>query len=501
MSGLLLQVGLLAGQTYLLPEGGYRVADFLSDYVPAGAFDIVGDRVYIQDGDTIHVIDASTGKEIKKYGEPADYSVTNYASFLTVSPDEKTIWAGYTSDDYSDDRIYCIDMESGAWYLRARFPANYDLLIWNDSLLVSGVNSATPGDPNGIYVLDTSGLDQHRLLIEVGGYSAGLAADSLGNLYYGTSYFMDPNAVYRWDNADLAEHMGTPGSSPLQISDGIKLTDVPAGISDCEIDASCNLVFTMNSFSGPKVLGIWNGIGGVEEGYYLDTLAVAEGEWDWLGQIKSMGDFTRPAIGHRLVTYSFGKSLVDLHTADYPPCVATPIEDVVLMNNGVDTIIDLSLVFSDPDDPDTLISKHILSNSGEEFLEASISGNELRLKGEVYLVKSLVEDIELVLEGNSGGLAAFDTVTVSLDFPDGLEKKTGIDVSLYPSPSHGSFVIHSSGFDVMEVCIFSLTGTVVYENLHFVAGQSVDLQELPAGPYLVRINQNDKQVTRMIQKL
>ncbi len=129
MSALLMQGVALIGQSYLAPEEGYRVAGFLSEYTQIAAFDIKGDRVYIQDGDTIHVVSALTGEELVKYGEPAEYQVTNYASFLTVSPDGHSIWAGYTSDGNVDDRIYSIDMESGEWTLVAKFPGNYDLVF------------------------------------------------------------------------------------------------------------------------------------------------------------------------------------------------------------------------------------------------------------------------------------------------------------------------------------------------------------------------------------
>jgi len=501
MSGLLMQAAMSIGQTYLAPVEGYRVADFLSEYTRIGAFDIKGDRVYIQDGDTIHVIDAGTGNEIRKYGEPADYEAANYASFLTVSPDEKSIWAGYTSDGNADDRIYSIDAESGIWSLEAKFPGNYDLLFWKDSILVSGLNSATWGDPNGIFVLDSSGQDQHRIIIEVGGNSAGMALDTLNNLYYGTSYSMDLNGIYRWSQTDLEAVIGTPGSDPLQKANGVKLTDVPAGVSDCEIDGGFNLVFAMNLFGSSKVLAMWNGSLEGEDGYHLDTLAVATGEWDWLGSVKSMGDFTRPNIGERIVTFSFGKALVDLHTADYAPFVVNALGDFILMSDGRDTIIDLSGVFSDPDDQDDSIVKIVLSNSDEELLEASILENELTLRGKLMYTKSAYEEIEVVVEGSSGGLTVQDTLTVSLDWPGGTEDQAGMDISLYPNPSQGSFVIHSPTSESLIVSVLSMTGSKVYENSHYVPGQSVELHDIPAGPYIVRIRKGQAIYNTMIQKL
>ncbi|MFO0946177.1 MAG: hypothetical protein U1D30_09565 [Planctomycetota bacterium] len=49
------------------------------------------------------------------------------------------------------------------------------------------MNSSSLPDPNRIWLLDTSGLNAHDLIADVGGLSAGLAFDSEGNLIYGTS--------------------------------------------------------------------------------------------------------------------------------------------------------------------------------------------------------------------------------------------------------------------------------------------------------------------------
>ncbi len=501
MSALLMQGVVLIGQSYLAPEPGYRVAEFLSEYTQIGAFDVREDRVYIQDGDTIHLVNANTGEALRKYGEPADYQGANYASFLTIPPDEKTIWVGYTSDGNADDRIYSIDMESGLWTLKAKFPGNYDLIFWKECILVSGLNSATWGDPNGIYLLDTSGMDQHRLIVEVGGNSAGMAIDSSENLYYGTSYSLDPNAIYRWGRADLEAVLESQDAAPLQISDGQKLTDVPAGISDCEIDEGFNLIFTMNLFGSPKVLALFNGsfMGG--EGYLLDTLAVAAGEWDWLGSVKSMGDFTSPTIGERLLTFSFGQPLADLHTANYPPYVKNPQPDITILSDGRDTVIDLSALFSDPDDGDEAVAISILSNSNEELLEASITGKELTLRGRYMLLKSVQEEAEIVLEGASGGLKAKDSFVVTIEWPGGVEGQSGLEVGVYPNPTHGSIAINTPTPGLLDVSILSITGSTVYHNTNFESGQAIDLSRLSSGPYVLRVKGGKGLFNTIIQKL
>jgi len=295
------------GQSYLAPEKPYDVATWLPDYQAISAFDFTDTLFYLHDGDTIRQLGISSGVEYNKYGEPADYTASSYVSFLSVSPDGSTIWTGYTSSENLDDRIYSIDAESGEWELRARFPANMDLVFWKDSILVSGLNSSSWDAPAAIFVLDASGANAHRRIIEPGGYSAGMALDQEGNLYYGTSYAVDPNALYLWDNSLLELVIEIPGKPILQVAQAEKLSDLPSGVYDCEVDEGGNVLFNMNLEGGPQALAMWNGIPG--DGINIDTLATASGEWDWLGILKSTGDITLGEPGNMVLTHSFGQSL------------------------------------------------------------------------------------------------------------------------------------------------------------------------------------------------
>jgi len=295
------------GQTSLTPEKWYDIATWLPDYPNVGAFDFSDTLFYLNDGDTIHMFCVNGGVEQKKFGEPEDYTATHYVSFLTVSPDGSTIWTGYTSSENLDDRIYSIDVESGEWELEAIFPANMDLEFWNDSILVSGLNSSSWDAPLGIFILDTSGANDHRRIIEPGGYSAGIAVDQQGDLYYGTSYPVDPNALYRWDYSKLQLVIEDPERPVLQITHGEKLSDLPSGAYDCEVDGGGNVLFNMNLSGGTQALAMWNGT--IGDGTNIDTLATAVGEWDWLGTLKAKGDISMAGADNMVVTYSFGQPL------------------------------------------------------------------------------------------------------------------------------------------------------------------------------------------------
>ena len=496
LASLFLMVITATGQTCLAPENNFKVASFFPDYAAVSAFDIYDNQLFIHDGDTIYRLDMTSRSETGRFGEPADYDVTNYASFLTVSPDGTTLWTGYTSEGNEDDRIYSIDVETGAWELQARFPGNFDLIFWNDSILVSGLNSAIWGDPNAIYILDTSGQDHHRMIIETGGNSAGMALDALGNLYFGTSYFMDQNAIFRWDSTRVAHVVGGIDPDTLQITDGERLTNLPAGANDCEVDEAGTLVFNMNLYGGLKVLAMWNGTAG--DGMNLDTIAVAAGEWDWLGTLKTMGDVANPEVGNRIVTFSFGQPLADLHMADYLPVVANPVTDIVILNASSDTVIDISNVFTDPDDDNAGILKTVKSNSNEALLGAFISGDELTLS---YVVtKSAGGEAVIIIEGVSEGLAVTDTFTVTIETIIGTEDRNMFNVSVYPNPSTGLFKVCVDGADEADLKLYNLTGTLVHEDAHFTHGRTINLSSQPAGAYMVRIKAGRKVISKILYK-
>jgi hypothetical protein len=294
LAGLAMMALTVHGHSYLLTSEGYEATDLFTQHMNFQAFDLCDSLLYATDGDTIHCLDLESGALVRKFGKPAGYE--SYASFLSISPDGKELWAGFTVIGNADDRIYRIDLETGEWNLEASLGGNIDLVWWNDSILVSGMNSTSWDAPGSIFVLDTSGQDRHRKIIETGGFAAGLAVDTSGNVYYGTSYSMDPNVLLRWDSVTVASILAGAGTDTLRPADATKLSDLPAGTYDSHVDAGGNLLFNLNLFGGDKVIARWNRTGGA--GYNYDTLAIAIGEFDWFGYIKSEGRIDSLDSGH-----------------------------------------------------------------------------------------------------------------------------------------------------------------------------------------------------------
>jgi len=401
--GLVLTAFALNGQNYLTPSEGHKAFLVFPAYSSLGAFDLDEHLLYANDGDTVHRLNLNSGKSEKEFGVPEGYTHA-YPSFITIAPDKRTIWAGFTVFGNNDDRIYSVDVDSGIWKLRATLPGNFDLEFWNDMILVSGLNSTDWTTPGSVFLLDTSGLDQHRKVIEVGGYAAGFAVDSNGNLYFGTSHSQDPNAIYRWDSLQMAALLGTAGASPLAIGDGEKITGLPGGATDCEIDRAGNLIFTLNDIDSDKVLAKWNGIAG--EGLNYDTLAVAREPGEWLGMVKSQGDIFAPSDGNRIITNSIGRPLVEVHR-NYLPALIKPLPLFSGLETDRTESIRLANYFTDPDDEDDFMYK-VVVNSDPSVAEVDIA------EGKLNVNFTAAGQTNVVIEASNAGNDIYEKTVVGV---------------------------------------------------------------------------------------
>ncbi len=358
------------GQSYLTHGEGYKAKDILSSHTTFSSFDVKGNYIYANDGDTIRLYNRETEEETAKFGKPESYP--SYPSFVNVSPDGDHIWAGFTVSGNTDDRIYRINVTNGTWNLIGTLPGNFDMEFYNDSILVSALDESDSQRPVSIYSLDTTGNNNHREIIELKGNLAGLAVDNEGNVFYGST---DSTAIFQWDSTSVADVLDNSTANPLTIAEATKLTDLPADPYDCEVDTEGHLLFNFNSYSSDKVMGLWDGNSG--DGHNFDTLATTDGDYDWFTMVKSIGNIKNHKTGNGAFILCWGRPIAKV-TRSHPPVVSKAIENIQGYINDDDVSVDMTENFNDPDDENDFTYEIVL-NSDSSVAIASISNQQLNI--------------------------------------------------------------------------------------------------------------------------
>jgi hypothetical protein len=87
-----------------------------------------------------------------------------------------------------------------------------------------------------------------------------------------------------------------------------------------------------------------------------------------------------------------------------------------------------------------------------------------------------------------------DTLLVSVKHP-----KMGIDISIYPNPARDKMTIYSQSSRILEVEIYDLTGTCVYQNLNAGSNRvEMETHNLPKGMYVLKIRDEGNTISRRI---
>ena len=179
---------------------------------------------------------------------------------------------------------------------------------------------------------------------------------------------------------------------------------------------------------------------------------------------------------------------------DEPPYIANPVDDVIF-NEFPETIeINLEGVASDPDDPDENITYRIVSNSNESELSVLSLGRLLRLtrlSGEESVAI-------LVLRASSDGQSVEFEVHVIMHYVyDGVDENERDRVSVYPNPMRDVlFIEANNGLPVQSVEVFNVTGQRVISS----RGTEINVSDLGAGVYFVRVTVDDKKMIHRIVK-
>ena len=372
---LLCSMGLFAQSSWLAPEISYKTSDVFTDKA-FSCHDIIGDSLYAIDSDGLYSYDLITLEQKSNYGKaPANYTGA-WVSFVTADPDGKRIWVGYTSSGLTDDRIFSVDIATCIWTHVATLPGNFDMEINDDNYYVSGLNTEGwdgVNDVNCISLLDTTGDNLHKKLIEIGGNSTGLAIDTQGNVYNakydptGTETYM-----YQWTVDSVQKVIAATDGSFLTINSGNLITAMPNnGPYDCDVDDAGNLLFNCNDFVGGSFLAVWNGDTGNAHNY-TKIGTYGGSSFAWFSMLKAKGDITKDGKAYMI---NFGDPIAEIYLS-IPPEVTETLGTVSGYNNDANVEINLNNHFADSDDTEDFFYE-IISNSIDSVALATIVDDTL----------------------------------------------------------------------------------------------------------------------------
>jgi len=261
---------LQAASSILTAHWPYQAHDVLSERSIAG-YDVAGGIAYAWSGGSLRQLDIASGALVRDYGAMSDGYSDFFNSFVRIDATQGVVWLGFTVAGNTDDRIYEVDLGTGAWNHRATLPANHDLQVYGGAVYASALNSTTYTDPNGVYLLDTSGQNAHDLIAQVGGSAAGLDFDSEGNLYYAAydGYGL-PSELIRYSAAQVA---GAVGAGHLDRLDAIKLSDTAMGAWDVAVGSDGSVYFNGNGIE--FYVAKWDGTQG--NGLNYEVVATGSG--------------------------------------------------------------------------------------------------------------------------------------------------------------------------------------------------------------------------------
>jgi len=176
---------------------------------------------------------------------------------------------------------------------------------------------------------------------------------------------------------------------------------------------------------------------------------------------------------------------------DLPPVVLNPLEDAS-GEPGTSLAINISEVFDDPDDADSLISIQIVDDSwNAEVLSPSIIGDTLYI--------DLLADgySTLTLAALSNGKSISDNIYLTVN-STGVSSLNSNNIILYPNPSNGQFRIATYSPDPLDLQIYDTGGRLIFHESKYTPGNLIDISKQHKGIYILKLNNTYENTTKKI---
>ncbi len=279
--------------------------------IPGTTRDIGTGEIYLEGGFTVnngtghywagqnyYTVDIATGA-ITSIGSP-DSLMSNGAGdpFGMYDPISNAFYAA-TYADTGSSYVYKYDYSTGTWSDGYSAVNIYGGDFSGDSLYISGLRQPWSGgyDNTFISLFDFSGNGNHDALIEVGGASSYMAADSKGNIYY-APYSFTGTVLYMWTAEQIAgvtnDYYAGEEDTYLSLEDGQIISTLKGTSNGITVDDADNVFVSLNGFdlyTGGSAVVMWDGTISEEENYNIVATSV-EGTYGWFGPLTVDGDFT-----------------------------------------------------------------------------------------------------------------------------------------------------------------------------------------------------------------
>lgn len=181
---------------------------------------------------------------------------------------------------------------------------------------------------------------------------------------------------------------------------------------------------------------------------------------------------------------------------DLAPAVANSLEIITVDINADDLSINLSNVFTDPDDNDEDIIISVYENTNADLVQANLTDQELLLS----FTADQSGSTEITLQALSNGKTVTESFTVTVVPGTGIVYHNERSFKVYPNPSAGIVQIDHNKEEDALLTILNTIGQIVYQNQISSGNYSVDMTSLPAGPYIIRLKDDSAVLTRTLLK-
>ena len=223
-------------------------------------------------------------------------------------------------------------------------------------------------------------------------------------------------------------------------------------------------------------------------------------EWEWvdlklLGEVDALefmlSSSDTSVYGMNTPAYFF---IDDVN--DQAPEVVNPLPDLNVDNLQPEILIDISGVFTDPDDDDEAMEYSVSSVLPEDLLTASIEEQELILE-----LTGAAGTIAIDIEALSNGRRAGDSFILTVGTGQSIESPEAPAFALYPNPAGEEVFIRTSDNQSFRIEIVNLYGQLVYTQPFCTSGEGIDISGLDAGIYIIRIDNRKASFTGKLRKL